>query len=237
MILNVTTVYPSITAVLNCPTVVVVGGGDAGAGGQAEVGRSTALCAVAVINDNALIGVCCSNGRAGRIAGLDKGVAAAGSIGDGLSFILILIGEAGVGAVVGSYEQNVCGTCVPCAGNNDGLFLIGDGSRGVVNFVADTVVVGIVHTVNGEEETVLREIGEAVLIDIGIIQCSIINSADNVIAVSGTGLKSLSFSLFENGPYVVELLDTLSFGYDSVNALGKGHDGDQREDKDSGKHE
>ena len=62
---------------------------DAAVGGQAEVGRSTGLGAVAVKKYNALIReVFCDCGT-GRCRALDKQVVAAGCVRDGLRFTLV----------------------------------------------------------------------------------------------------------------------------------------------------
>ena len=55
MVFNITTVDICGTAGINRPTVVVIFLSDAAVGGQAEVGRSAGLAAVAVENNNALI--------------------------------------------------------------------------------------------------------------------------------------------------------------------------------------
>ena len=106
MVLDVAAVDPRCAAAcIDRPTVVIVGRCNAGVGGQAEVGGSAVLRAVAVIDDDALIRISRSNCGAGRRGGLNEGISTACCVCNRLRFFLILIGKAAVLAIVRSNEQ------------------------------------------------------------------------------------------------------------------------------------
>ena len=177
------------SAVADRPTVVEVVGGDAAVGGEAEIGGVAGLDAVAVPDNNALIGHVDRDLRTGRLSRLDQGVGAAGGVGDGLSLVLVLIGEVVVVAVVGTNEQNVggiggvaCRTVVLNGGlglEHLDAFACGNGGCAGLELVVQTVVVGALHAVNGEEETVFGEISKAVLINVLDVQSRLKNGGDD----------------------------------------------------------
>ena len=184
MVLNVATVDPSVVAAPDRPTVVIVGGGDANGGGEAEIGRVALLNAVGVIDNNALVGVVRSDVGTGCIFGLNEGVGAAGGGCDGAGFPRILIGHRGVDAVIRAYEKNVGRTGILGVNslavgeilNDDGL---GSGILEPGDLMPEAVVVRIVHAVNGEGETILKEVVKAVLINFLDAQSRFINGGDN----------------------------------------------------------
>ena len=238
MVFNVTAVNESCAAGANCPTVVVVFLSDAAVGGQAEVGRSTGLGAVAVENNNALIREIFCDCGAGCRSALDKQVFAAGCCRNGLCFTLILIGEAAVVAVVRRNEEYVGGFCIlksalfAAAFGENNAFL--NGCAVGVEFVAEPVVVCAIHAVNGEVEAVLREVGEAVLINGVEVQCSVVNCIDNLGAAHALS-KSVCFGCIECRPSVVEFAHGCCFVNETVNILCKRSNGNHCESHDERK--
>ena len=235
MVFNVTAVNESCAAGTNCPTVVVVFLSDAAVGGQAEVGRSTGLGAVAVENNNALVNKVFCDCGAGCRSALDKQVFAAGCVRNGLCFTLVLIGEAAVVAVVRSNEEYVGGFCIL----KSALFAVAFGENNAflngcavgVEFVAEPVIVCTIHAVNGEVEAVLREVGEAVLINGVEVQCSGINCIDDLGAAHALS-KSVCFGCIECCPSVVEFAHCCCFVNETVNILCKRSNGNHCENHD-----
>ena len=237
MVLNIPTVNVSGAACADCPTIGVVLGGDTGIGGEAQIAGSTALGSVAVVDNNALIGVVLCDCGTGCCGGLDESVITAGCVRDGLSFPLVLIGEASVMSVIRCNKQYVGGTgiliVIAVSLYNNNLLFSGDGFAGN-ELVAEPVVVRAIHAVNREEESVLGDVGEAVLIDEGSIQCCLIYSIDDI----GAGcvcFDSSCFCCIDSCPGLVELCDLLCFVCRCVNTLSKGDDGNESKNQNERK--
>ena len=95
MVLNVTTIDPSITARgAYRPVILIVLGSDAFIGCEAEVAGIVGLRSVAVVDNYAGIDYCLGNSRTCSVAALKERIRTAGCICNGLSLELILISKA-----------------------------------------------------------------------------------------------------------------------------------------------
>ena len=183
---------------------------------------------MAVENNNALIREIFSNCGTGCRSALDKQVFAAGCFRDGLCFTLVLIGEGAVVAVVRRNEEYVGGFCIL----KSALFAVAFGENNAflngcavgVEFVAEPVIVCAIHAVNGEVEAVLREVGEAVLINGVEVQCSGVNCIDDLGAAHALS-KSVCFGCIECRPSVVEFAHCCCFACNAFDAFRKSGSG------------
>ena len=238
MMLNVAAVDPCCAAGADCPTVAVVFLSDAAVGGEADIGGRTACGAVAVNKYGAVIGECFNDCGAGCGVTLDEFPIAAGCFRNGLSCVLVGIVKVGVIAVVRSEKQNVGGLCVLhcciAAAALDGENTVVCGFGNFAEFVAEPVVVCAIHAVNGEVEAVLREVGEAVLINGVEVQCSGVNCIDDLGAAHALS-KSVCFGCIECCPSVVEFAHCCCFVNETVNILCKRSNGNHCESHDERK--
>ena len=228
MMLNVAAVDPCCAAGADCPTVVVVFLSDAFIGGEADIGGRTACGAVAVNKYGAVIGECFNDCGAGCGVTLDEFPIAAGCVRNGLSCVLVGIVKVGVITVVRSEKQNVGGLgvlhCCIAAAALDGENTVVCGFGNFAEFVAEPVVVCTIHAVNGEVEAVLREVGEAVLINGVEVQCSVVNCIDDLGAAHALS-KSVCFGCIECRPSVVEFAHCCCFACNAFDAFRKSGSG------------
>ena len=189
---------------------------------------------MAVINDDCLIEVVICDNRAGRTGGLNQGIAAAGCIRDGLCLDLILVGEAGVMTVIGSYEQNIDCFGILCSAfalDGDDAFILGNGCAIGVKLIAEPEIVCVVHAVNGEIEAILREVGEAVLIDLNVVESCGIDGVDNIKPIH-TVCECFRFGCFEISPNGIELMHSRCFIGNLFDSLSKACCGNERKNHD-----
>ena len=216
VVLDVTTIDVSSGAGGYGPTVVIVGGGYTGVGGQAEVGAAAGLSAVGVVDNYALVGVVGRDGGTGSGSTGEHRAGAAHGLSEGGSLLLVLIGEAGILAVVRTYEQNV-----------DSLGAIGPGAEGNdVNFacvallgVTCSIVIEAVHAVYGESELDVALPYHTALVDVAAVESCLISSrgylGGSCLLVEGFSLNGLDL-----GPRVIEKLQLVSFSDVGVDGLG-----------------
>ena len=161
-----------------------IGAGDAGGGLQAQVGGicTSGVVAVAVVVVSGAVGVedhdaavleGVSNVGDGCVGAFVQGVLAAGSAGDGGSFVLVLVGEAGVIAIVGGDQEYILvrGGCLGTEVLDSGVVVAGSGQ--VTGLEAELGGVAANDTLGGfpsKERTVTND--SALYIGLGLLdQC------------------------------------------------------------------
>ena len=225
MVLDVAAVDIGFGARVDSPTVGVILRGDARVGGQAQIGRRAGLGAVGVEYDYAVIGAGGGDGGAGRAGGLEYGHGAAGGVGNGLSFQPVLVGEAGIMAVIGADEQHVHvdGPVLGRAGDHlDGLNVRGGFE---VPALPGDVIIAAGHAVDGEEEALGGNAGEAALVNELVVQSGIVN-CHNGLGPACAGSEHLSLDGLEILPNGVKQTELCVFGFGFDNTLRKRGGGD-----------
>ena len=186
VVLDVTTVDTVEGPAVVSPTVGVVGGGQAGAAGQIQIRGIVGADAVTVgiVNDDALIGIVGGDGGTGGVGAGKGGQRAARSGCQRSSLGLVLIGEAGIGAVIGADEKYVCaggavgalGSLSPdLSGLGNSLHYLG-GKAGDVRNVTYFVVITAAHAIRPEGEGVAIDIADGAFIDVGVDKSCLIDS-------------------------------------------------------------
>ena len=233
VVLNVAAVDERRGAGAYRPTVAVVGGGDAGIGGEAEVGGISVLSAVGVIDYDALVKVVLSDGGAGSGGAGKQRYGAAGGVRDGLSFILILVGEVGILAVIGADEQNV-DSLGPVAGRlgGEGLNLA---LHGAVE-PAGSIVIHAVHAVNGEGELLRTHQLKAAPVDKGIVHGRVVSRHCDFGSACPAG-DGLLLNTLDGRPCVVEHTELLCFSGGRRGGLCHRAHGQQSKRHENGEHD
>ena len=229
VVLDIAAVDPCFIAGVDSPAVLEVLGSDAGVGRQAEIAGLAVLGTVAVVDDDALVDRVLRDRGSGRAGALYHCDAAARRVCDGLGFALVLVGEAGIMAVVGADEENVdvrsAARGFAAAGDDDGGGF--DGCGAVVDLVAQTVVIRAVHAADGEQEAVLAE-GEAVLVDGCGVQDRTVNGVDDF-AAAEAGLERPCLRLIDDDESVIEQLHCFGFVDDAAEFLRECRGGNEGE--------
>ena len=125
-----------------------------------------------VKNDHAVVRECVYDVGRTCIRVKERGQGAAGGVLYGSCFVLILVGEAGVGAVARSDKKDVVagGAALRCFGDGLDDFVT---YVPVLHRVSDAVVVSVRHSVNKELEAVVvlpYDVGDLVALKSGLIR-------------------------------------------------------------------